>query len=134
MAGNKKKILKHFLKLGLRSPNMYPYQITLKVLDHWFSAHFFQVRQTLWVYSITLIWNAIYSPKWRKNQRCSSINFFGLITCYRPGSNQIRRNLLLKTYLNNFPWCVNLGEFHFLLKFLNSYVVTHSENQKVLLS
>ena len=80
----------------------------------------------------TLIWNAIFSPKWRKNQRCSGINFFGLITCYRPGSNQIRRNLLLKTYLNNFPWCVNLGKFHFLLKFLNSYIVTPLENWKVL--
>ena len=80
----------------------------------------------------TLISNAIFSPKWRKNQRCFGINFFGLITCYRPGSNQIRRNLLLKTYLNNFPWCVNLVEFHFLLKFLNSYVITPSENQKVL--
>ena len=57
LAGNKKKILKHFLKLGLRSPNMYPYQITLKVLDHWFSSHFFQVRQTLWVYSISSIYH-----------------------------------------------------------------------------
>ena len=46
----------------------------------------------------TLIWNAIFSPKWRKNQRCFGINFFGLITYYRPGSNQIKRNLLLKTY------------------------------------
>ena len=91
-------------------------------------------RAKRWGGQYTLIWNAIFSPKWRKNQRCSGINFFGLITCYRPGSNQIRRNLLLKTYLNNFPWCVNLVEFHFLLKFLNSYVITPSENQKVLLS
>ena len=96
---------------------------------HNFKLFYFSIFRVL-----TLIWNAIFSPKWRKNQRCSGINFFGLITCYRPGSNQIRRNLLLKTYLNNFSWGVNLVEFHFLLKFLNSYLVTPSENQKVLFS
>ena len=39
-----------------------------------------------------------FQSKMKKKSKMLWHQFFGLITCYRPGSNQIRRNLLLKTY------------------------------------
>jgi hypothetical protein len=78
--------------------------------------------------SITQISKAIYSPILGQTLKWFRINSFGLITCYRPGSNQFKRNLLFKTYFNSWLWCVNLVDFHFFLKFLNFISISNSQN------
>ena len=76
----------------------------------------------------TQISKAIYSPILGQTPKWFRINSFGFITCYRPGSNQFKRNLLFKTYFNSWLWCVNLVDFHFFLKFLNFISISNSQN------
>ena len=79
-------------------------------------------------YYTTQISKAIYSPILGQTPKWFRINSFGFITCYRPGSNQFKRNLLFKTYFNSWLWCVNLVDFHFFLKFLNFISISNSQN------
>ena len=91
------------------------------------------IKKSYWRWKIfdilyTQISKAIYSPILGQTPKWFRINSFGFITCYRPGSNQFKRNLLFKTYFNSWLWCVNLVDFHFFLKFLNFISISNSQN------